>query len=85
MTVLTNLEIGSVVVTLIENVPAVISGLTITKAKEKIKKQIILDEYNNDIKTNNVRLFYTDNKNYYNGSGFYLSTIGFTGGSEIKI
>ena len=62
-----------------------ISGLTITKAKEKIKKQIILDEYNNDIKTNNVRLFYTDNKNYYNGSGFYLSTIGFTGGSEIKI
>lgn len=68
-----------------------ISGLTIAEAKAKIKKQMIVDEYDNQVRAGNVKLLYTDNPNYCGGikngygKGFYLSNIGFTGGSQIKL
>lgn len=67
------------------------SGLSIVKAKAKIKEQIKTDEYNTAIKVGNIRLFYTSNTNYCGGKtngygkGFYLSSIGFTGGAQIKL
>ena len=67
------------------------SGMTITQAKAKIKEQMKADRYNSDIKASNVRLFYTDNPNYKQGKmnnggvGFYLTSVSFTGGSEIKL
>jgi hypothetical protein len=67
------------------------SGLTITEAKAKIKKQMLVDEYNTQILVDNVRFFYTSNSNYCGGKkngygkGFYLSNSGFKGGSEIKL
>ena len=68
-----------------------VSGLTITEAKTKIKKQIILDEYDTQVRAENVKLFYTSNDNYCGGTkrgygkGFYLSSVGFIGGNEIKL
>jgi len=71
------------------------SGLTITAAKAKIKKELIIDKYGNtkneSIKAGNVTLFYTNNSNYCGGlkngygKGFYISNGGFTGGSTIKL
>jgi len=68
-----------------------VSGLTITEAKAKIKKQIKLDEYDNQVRAGNVKLFYTDNDNYCGGvrngygKGFYISSVGFTGGDQIRL
>jgi hypothetical protein len=67
------------------------SGLSISKAKEIIKKQIVLDEFNNEYKVGNVKLFYTSNSNFCQGvkngygAGWYLSNISFHGGDYIKI
>jgi hypothetical protein len=67
------------------------SGLSVDEAKEKIRNQMIKDEYDNEVRTGNVKLFYTDNENYCGGeqngygSGWYISNQGFTGGSQIKI
>jgi hypothetical protein len=71
------------------------SGLTITEAKQKIKKDLIIDKYGNTqnerIKAGNVTLFYTNNDNYSGGvkngygKGWYISNGGFTGGSTIKL
>ncbi len=67
------------------------AGLTIIKAKRLIKDQLKENEWNNSIKVDNIRLFFTDNVNYGGGAkngfgkGFYLTSIGFTGGSEIKL
>jgi hypothetical protein len=71
------------------------SGLSITEAKAKIRSTIIIDKYGNTdndrIKAGNVTLFFTNNKNYGGGEkngygrGWYISNIGFTGGSEVKL
>ena len=71
------------------------SGLTITAAKAKIKKDLIIDKYGNTanerIKAGNVTLFYCNNNNYCGGlkngygKGWYISNGGFTGGSTIKL
>ena len=71
------------------------SGFTIEKAIQQIKQNLIIDKYgnthNDSIKTNNVRLFYTNNENYSGGKkngfgkGWYISNSGLTGGSTVKI
>tara|TARA_R110000796_G_scaffold43258_1_gene106271 strand:+ start:1042 stop:1305 length:264 start_codon:yes stop_codon:yes gene_type:complete len=67
------------------------SGLSIATAKQLIKKQIKINCWDNSIKISGVRLFFTDNINYSGGvkngfgKGFYLTSVGFTGGSEIKL
>jgi len=67
------------------------TGLSIVEAKRQIKNQIKIDEFDTSIKTSNVRMFYTSNTNYSGGKrngygkGFYLTSVGFTGGSEIKL
>jgi len=72
-----------------------VTGLTITQAKVKIKKNLVIDKYGNTdndrIKAGNVTLFFTNNKNYAGGlkngygRGWYISNQGFKGGSEIKL
>lgn len=49
------------------------TGLTISQAKRMIMNKMKIDRYDNDIEYNNVRVFYSDNKNFENGKGFYLS------------
>ena len=71
------------------------SGMTITAAKEQIKKVLVIDKYGNTIneriKAGNVTLFYCNNSNYCGGlkngygKGWYISNGGFTGGSTIKL
>ncbi len=71
------------------------TGLTISEAKKKIRKNIIIDKYGNthneSIKAGNVKFFYCNNSNYAGGikngygKGWYISNVGFTGGSEIKL
>lgn len=67
------------------------AGMSIAKAKNVIRKQLKQDEFDNDFKVGNVRLFYTSNDNYKQGQwngggkGWYLTNCGFTGGSEIKL
>jgi len=71
------------------------SGLTIEQAKEKIRKDYFLDKYGNPhndrIKTSNVVLKYIANQKYAGGimngfgPGWYISNVGFTGGSEVKL
>ena len=71
------------------------SGLSIEKAKEKIKRELIIDKWgnteNNRIKAGNVSLFFINNQNYAGGikngcgRGWYISNGGFTGGSTIKL
>ena len=71
------------------------SGMTITAAKEAIRKTLLIDKYGNatgsSIKAGNVKLFYCNNSNYCGGlkngygKGWYISNGGFTGGSTIKL
>ena len=49
------------------------TGLTIAQAKRMIMNKMKIDRYSNDIEYGNVRLFYSDNKNFENGKGFYLA------------
>lgn len=48
------------------------TGLTMSQAKRMIMNKMKIDRYDNDIEYNNVRVFYSDNKNFENGKGFYL-------------
>ena len=71
------------------------TGLTIAKAKAKIKSELVIDKWGNTdndrIKAANVTLFYTNNQNYCGGlkngygKGWYISNCGYTGGSTIKL
>lgn len=71
------------------------TGLTIKQAKDKIKKDLIIDKWGNTdndrIKAGNVTLYFTNNPNYAGGlkngfgRGWYISNCGFTGGSEVKL
>ena len=67
------------------------SGFTITTAKKIIREQLKKDQWDNAIKVGGVRLFFTDNVDYSGGvkngfgKGFYLTSVGFTGGAEIKL
>ena len=71
------------------------SGMSISKAKAKIKSEMIIDKWGNTenerIKVGNVTLFYCNNANYCGGlkngygKGWYISNGGFTGGSTVKL
>ena len=71
------------------------TGLTIKQAKDKIKKDLIIDKWGNTdndrIKAGNVTLYFTNNPNYAGGlkngfgRGWYISNRGFTGGSVVKL
>jgi len=48
--------------------------MTIAAAKQLIKAQMIADEYDNDVRTSNVRVFFSSNKNFsMGGAGFYIT------------
>lgn len=71
------------------------SGMSIAKAKAKIKSELVIDKWGNTenerIKVGNVTLFYCNNSNYCGGlkngygKGWYISNGGFTGGSTVKL
>lgn len=48
-------------------------GKSLHSAMTEIKAKMKEDMYDNDIRTQRVRLFYAANPNFENGTGFYFS------------